>query len=381
MQEILSPMSPENLFSLIRGFKNIQLMKSYIRDLNPEFTEASLTEIIIVGASFEGRKLAEICESNGISVSAVVDDNPMLRNAQLLELHVKPVDSLKRLNKSTPVIIASHRTLDIKIRLKNMGFSKVAPLMLLQCLYPEKFSPHDFHKELQEDIFENIDEYHNLYISLSDQKSRDTLLTILIYRLLFDPLVLTLMSRDDLYAPTDIFSLSDAEVYIDGGAFDGDSIRMFLERTKNKFERVIGFEPDPTTFESLSLKIPEGIEIANLGLSSAYNEVFFEANGNRLSAVSTNGHTKATLTDLDSFLNGSVATYIKLNIEGEELDALQGAKKTITQYSPKLAVSAYHRPNHIWKIPLYIKSINPKYRTFLRQHEGGIVETVLYFVI
>jgi len=381
MHEIISPISPEKLFDFIREFHDIQSLKSYIRNKNPDFKDKNFTEVIIVGASVEGRKLAEICESNGISVAAIVDDNPILRNTQILELHVKSVDSLKSLNKSTHVIIATHRSLDIKIRLKNMGFNKVAPLMLLQCLFPEKFSPHDFHKGLQEDIFENIDDYHKLYISLSDQKSKDTLLAILNYRLLFDPQVLALMSRNDLYAPSDIFSLSDKEVYIDGGAFDGDSIRMFLERTNNSFERVIGFEPDPTTFELLRLKIPEGIEIANIGLSSAYNEVFFEAHGNRLSAVSTNGHTKATLTDLDGFLNGSVATYIKLNIEGEELDALQGAKKTITQYSPKLAVSAYHRPDHLWKIPLYIKSINPKYRTFLRQHEGGIVETVLYFVI
>jgi len=381
MHEIISPISPEKLFDFIREFHDIQSLKSYIRNKNPDFKDKNFTEVIIVGASVEGRKLAEICESNGISVAAIVDDNPILRNTQILELHVKSVDSLKSLNKSTHVIIATHRSLDIKIRLKNMGFNKVAPLMLLQCLFPEKFSPHDFHKGLQEDIFENIDDYHKLYISLSDQKSKDTLLAILNYRLLFDPQVLALMSRNDLYAPSDIFSLSDKEVYIDGGAFDGDSIRMFLERTNNSFERVIGFEPDPTTFELLRLKIPEGIEIANIGLSSAYNEVFFEAHGNRLSAVSTNGHTKATLTDLDGFLNGSVATYIKLNIEGEELDALQGAKKTITQYSPKLAVSAYHRPDHLWKIPLYIKSINPKYRTFLRQHEGGIVESVLYFVI
>jgi hypothetical protein len=67
-----------------------------------------------------------------------------------------------------------------------------------------------------------------------------------------------------------------------------------------------------------------------------------------------------------------------MNIEGAEIDALDGARRTIARCLPKLAISAYHRPNDLWRIALLVREMSSKYELFLRQHDGGVIETVLY---
>jgi hypothetical protein len=67
-----------------------------------------------------------------------------------------------------------------------------------------------------------------------------------------------------------------------------------------------------------------------------------------------------------------------MNIEGSEIEALQGAAQSIRRWNTKLAISVYHRPTDLWQIPELVRSLNPDYRFYLRQHDGGIIETVLY---
>ena len=83
---------------------------------------------------------------------------------------------------------------------------------------------------------------------------------------------------------------------------------------------------------------------------------------------------------MDDCLEGKRVTYIKMDIEGEEYEALEGAKKVITEQKPKLAVCIYHKAFDIFKLPRLILEMNPEYLFYLRHYsfEGG--ETVLYAV-
>ena len=71
-------------------------------------------------------------------------------------------------------------------------------------------------------------------------------------------------------------------------------------------------------------------------------------------------------------------TYIKMNIEGAEIDALKGAAGSIARWTPKLAIAVYHRPSDLWQIAEVVRGLNPNYDLYLRQHDGGVIETVLY---
>jgi hypothetical protein len=86
------------------------------------------------------------------------------------------------------------------------------------------------------------------------------------------------------------------------------------------------------------------------------------------------------LVSLDDFLSEKEQreiTYIKLDIEGAELEALKGMKKIIATCKPKLAICIYHKPTDLWTIPLFIRSLNPSYKLYIRQHDR-VHETVCY---
>jgi hypothetical protein len=69
-----------------------------------------------------------------------------------------------------------------------------------------------------------------------------------------------------------------------------------------------------------------------------------------------------------------------MNIEGAELEALEGARESIRRWAPTLAISAYHRPSDLWQVAALARSLRPDYRLYFRQHDGGVIETVLYAI-
>lgn len=83
---------------------------------------------------------------------------------------------------------------------------------------------------------------------------------------------------------------------------------------------------------------------------------------------------------VDKELEGEPVTFIKMDVEGAEREALIGAERTIRKYAPKLAISVYHRPEDIWELPEIILRYNPDYQLFLRHYSLNSCETVLYAV-
>ena len=84
---------------------------------------------------------------------------------------------------------------------------------------------------------------------------------------------------------------------------------------------------------------------------------------------------------IDDFMKDKEApTFIKMDIEGSETEALLGAKKIIKKYKPKLAISVYHNATDLWKIPLLIKSLNNDYKIYLRHYSNEIMDTICYAV-
>ena len=79
-------------------------------------------------------------------------------------------------------------------------------------------------------------------------------------------------------------------------------------------------------------------------------------------------------------LGGLCTTYIVIDIEGAEHNALLGARQTIARWKPKMAVCVYHRREDLFDVPLLLKSFAPTYKFYLRHYTSNQTETVLYAV-
>lgn len=366
----------------LNQFNDINEIKQGLQGHHPGIDPDNLKRIIIVGAADEGNRCVDVCLKKGVEVVAVCDDSFEKQGIKIGPCKVIQVAELDRFDKKIPVIIASHRVLKIYLRLKQMDFTHIAPLGFLQMSAPEIFPPHMFYGGILEDLIKNKNHYKDLLDLFCDDYSRRVLDSLIGYRLTMKPETLEPIVEWDLYNPKKLISYKSDEVYIDGGSFDGDSIKLFIERVGGKFKQIFAFEPDPSTYKRLAANFCDDsrVETINKGLYSCSKTLSFKNSATRGSILSQSEGIKIHVTSIDETVKGSPVSFIKMNIEGAERAALEGAAHTIKRYKPKLAVSVYHKPSDLWEIPFLIKSIVSDYKFFLRQHDGGIIESVLYAI-
>jgi FkbM family methyltransferase len=216
---------------------------------------------------------------------------------------------------------------------------------------------------------------------LADDHSRQVLDAVIGFRRTLDPAVLQpLVTEHDLYGPEGLFEFTDNEVYVDGGSYDGDTIRSFVERVHGRFDAVYAFEPDPVTFAKLrdNFRDESRVHPIHAGLYSHGGSLRFRDDASRGAIFAADGEIEMPVTTIDDVLGDRRLTYVKMNIEGAEIDALLGGRNAISKWRPRLALSVYHRASDLWRIPQLVLELNPDYELYLRQHDGGIIETVLY---
>jgi FkbM family methyltransferase len=185
------------------------------------------------------------------------------------------------------------------------------------------------------------------------------------------------------YFDKKIVQPKDYGVYLDCGAGGQNMIEKFMQFSKNKFQRIIAFEPDKIRFKKLKHDTMwyDKVECLNMGVYSC-KKTFFWKNQNTGAARFCKEETKIKVeaNSIDNVLKGKKATFIKMDIEGTELEALKGAKNTITKYKPTLAISIYHKINDLVDIPAYIGELVPSYKFYLRCYDMIGWEIMLYAV-
>jgi FkbM family methyltransferase len=173
--------------------------------------------------------------------------------------------------------------------------------------------------------------------------------------------------------------------FVDVGAFTGDTLENLVEHYKLK--QYIAFEPDMGSYAKLSLtaeKLCKNIDkviLFPMGLSDKHEFLRFSAHGSGSSKADESGEQITQTARLDDLLKGYDELMIKMDIEGAEISALNGAKQIITGTKPDLAICVYHRISDMWRIPLMLKDWVPEYSFYLRSHYSGTLETVLYTTV
>jgi len=174
------------------------------------------------------------------------------------------------------------------------------------------------------------------------------------------------------------------EVFIDGGCYDFRTSQRFKEYCKENYENIIAFEPNPKQY-TICEERAGLIKNATVYPYALWdNKAKLEFDNTRSSSAHISSQSESTMkikaVKLDDILNGEKATFIKMDVEGAELNALKGAELTIREYRPKLAISIYHKPEDIWEIPGYILSLYSDYRLFIRHYSLIFSETILYAI-
>ncbi len=240
-------------------------------------------------------------------------------------------------------------------------------------------------------LLNSIAELEALQAGWRDEFSRQTLMAVLKARIFQDvsfylggsPFLHKVTCNMQYFVP-ELISLSGQEHFVDCGACDGDAIFDLYFRTVElglPAPRVTSFEPDPVNAARLAqletvLSLPKFERIqAAVGNSNRLDNpaAFFNCR------PEDSSRSEIQVTTLDTALSGMKPSFIKMDIEGYEVDALNGAKEVIRSNRPKLAICVYHETSHILAIPQLIKTLVPEYRLALRHHcYNQLWETVCY---
>tara|TARA_B100001250_G_scaffold394010_1_gene397383 strand:+ start:49 stop:1194 length:1146 start_codon:yes stop_codon:yes gene_type:complete len=352
-------------------------------------------EVYLFGVNSRDVKITKDFLNNySISIKNIIDNNS--KNHGLVECGIKYISPNDiKINDDTSVIICAYRVNEIREQLILLGINNIynIPRIGISCGGHEMLDSNIYKNEKNKLLF--------LYDILTDELSKTVLYNRIKVAVNGDFSVFNSSIIDgnyykagkypmpnNEYWPEEIFELNNNEIFFDVGSADGDTIEMFINHVSGEFNKIYAFEPDIKNFQELFFKYnsDDNIILFNKGLSNTNQNLSFESNGLGSYFVDlknkySNKVSVAKVADLDGMKIKDEPTLVKMDIEGFEVKAILGMKKTIKQSSPKLSICLYHRPEHLWQVPLKIHSINPNYKLYLRQYTDSTDDLVFHSTI
>lgn len=245
---------------------------------------------------------------------------------------------------------------------------------------------YDYFNKKADDIFNNLNNIEKVYNMLNDYSSKYIFYSILNNWVNYDmqSLKLAMNNKYKHYFDLDIIPNCENEVFVDVGGFTGDTTLDYINTYgENSFKKIYIYEITKQNFDVIknNLKNYENIEIRNKALKDKkgfinIDESLVDSSANR---TKNDDFGNVECVSLDEDINEKV-TMIKMDIEGDEIDALNGAKNTIIKNTPKLLISVYHKNTHLWEIPLLINNLNKNYNYYLRYYGSYVYPTEVVLI-
>lgn len=296
--------------------------------------------------------------SQGLNITNLITSTPPLPEmASELDFQVIPLDKVSKIHPRPEYIFTLDTTWDVTNARVAKKYAPDCKIISMKLLFVDHSQTYD--------IFMNhLVELQEVYESLIDEKSKQTFCGYWLGNICnrFDELVYS----DTPHYILEGFIPNDGAIVIDGGACDGGSAAIFSDMGY----KVYSFELDRANFESVrQLAERKNFVVENYGLGAAKGELRYNPNGGG-SVIVTNGSAVAKITTIDSYVREQRlprVDFIKLDVEGAELDVLKGAAAVIARYKPILALSAYHKWDDFWTLMNFVKSIRSDYEFAMRQ--------------
>lgn len=346
--------------------------------------------VVLYPAARMATAAAAMLLARGVDVRGFSDNNPARWGQTINGLPVVSPSQIAGLAPDCAVLVASSLyDSDIRELLAVAGHTCIYPMPYLNFCLPEVFTSREYSRSVEAPFRPDASaSILQLFDILADDASRQVLVNKVRYYLSLDKRLLDgIKSPGPIYFDPDLYAHSPDDIVVDGGAFNGDTLKQFLRIYDGQFRRYHVFEPDPGVFEKLrqvAAADPGRIECVRAGLSDQTGILNFAVTGAADSAVVTTGD-QATVSlpvvDLDSYFSQrEPPSLIKMDIEGSERSALEGARQVVGGHHPILAVSSYHYPEDLWEIPLQLLQISAGASLFLRHYTREIDDTVCYAV-
>ncbi len=342
-------------------------------------------KLVLFGAGPLGRGILDGLRKAGIEPLAFADNNRNLWGQEVMGLPVlSPTAAAAQHGKTACFVVTIYQGSSARQQLESLGCERVLANAPLLWKYADIFIPQ-CGLELPHKFREQCASIRRCYSILADEDSRQLLREQLLWRYWLDFAALSPpLDANDTYFPMDLLSPTADEVFADCGSFDGDSIRSFHRHWSGQFQRAFAFEPDPVNRGALgsnmeALGISNRVTVMPYAVGNINGQVSFACNSSASSHVTSAG-AAIECRRLDDIEWTVAPTYIKMDIESAEPEALAGGSQLLRRHQPVLAVCTYHRSEHLWDIPNLIHSIAPEYQIFLRRYAEECWEGVCYAI-
>ncbi len=336
--------------------------------------ESNADGITLFGASSCGSVFLEQVNRK-FQIKHIIDNdkNKWGKAKQFQNILVEGIEALKEDGEDSILLITSTWYMEIVEQLKQFGYpGKVYSFLNLRKVLAGFSEP--------ERIMQFEHNLEQLKALLADEESKRVVDAILEKRKK-NHLDYSDIHAGRQYFISDIIPIRNDAVYVDGGVYNGNTVRDFIEFQNNQFDKVYAFEMDKDNYEMIDFSaFDERVEFLNYGLWNEKGEISYIAFGTA-SSMSEMGNKTAKVISLDEVLEGRRVTLLKMDIEGAEMEALKGAEQIIKKWHPDCAISIYHKPEDIWEIPFLLHSMEEEYSFYIRHHSNTIHETVLYAVV
>lgn len=352
-------------------------------------------DIVIYGAGGNGRLFYQAMQQANINILFYIDEFTKEKSYQ--GIPIKRISEVEDRSLTVLVSVAAFSS-SIAEQLRGLGFSDVSDFNQSVLIVPQiidVFLPIVWWYEKDKSKMLNYHKLESLRSLFADQISHQVLDRIIAFREKVS--AETYLTNDCVtqYFPEDIdlFSHLDAIRMIDCGAFTGDTLAQTISTLgtrKINLDLIALIEPDSKNLVALQENVKKYKEACDLfvlpaGVWSSSKILQITSNGAssqvaELQAEPQEGTFLIPVVGIDEVFYGVKPNYIKMDIEGAEVEAIEGARQVIADYSPVLAICLYHRGSDLWNIPLRINEINPNYNYYLRVHGDMGLETVLYCV-
>lgn len=330
--------------------------------------------IVLYGMGNGADKIIDVLNQKGIEFSGVFASDGFVRDKIFRGHKISSYTDLKEKFGEMIVLLcfgsARPEVIDNveKISLEQELYAPEVPVIAGE-LFCERY--YNEHKE----------DFEFVYSLLADDLSKRTYENLIKYKISGKICYLRECETEQNEPFGNILKLGKNENFVDLGAYTGDTVAQFIEIV-GEYGEIIAAEPDIKNYSKLVKNTGglKSIRLENVGISSTDKISQFAMLGGRNSKANA-AKTEIQFLSVDSLVGDTAPSYIKMDIEGEELAAIKGAVNTIKNCRPKMRIAAYHRTEDLFSIPKAVYNIRPDYKIYIRHFKSlPAWDTDFYFV-